>query len=133
MRSLSLFLLLLGTLSACQSRVIDNTMIVDPPSAVSYADDIQPIFSRSCSGNGCHINETESGVNLTTYRQVINSVGAGYGSRVVVPGDADGSPLVDKLGLRPSRGSRMPLGTGPLSGTEIALIKAWIDDGAQDN
>ena len=120
-------------LTACQSKVIDNSMIVEPVGTVSYADDVQPLFDRTCGGNGCHINEAENGVNVTNYQQTITSVGSSYNSLIVIPGDGDGSPLVDKLGLRPRFGSRMPLGNATLTGTEIAIIKAWVDEGANDN
>ena len=120
-------------LSACQSKVIDNSMIVEPTETVSYADDVQPIFTRTCGGSSCHINASENGVNVANYQQTITSVGTSYNSLIVIPGDGDGSPLVDKLSLRPRFGSRMPQGNVTLTGTEIARIKAWIDEGAEDN
>jgi hypothetical protein len=56
----------------------------------------------------------------------------------VVPGDAAGSLLYDKVdsklvGTNPPCGSPMPLGSGaPLSQAEVDLISAWIDAGARD-
>ena len=41
---------------------------------------------------------------------------------------------MDKISTQQPRfGSRMPLGRAPLSGTQIAQIKDWIDEGALDN
>ena len=129
--SLLVFVLLWAT--ACQSEKIDNSGIVDPGPSVSYADDIQPIFNRSCGGVGCHINEATNGVNLTTYASTLASEGLQYGGPVVVAGDAASSPLFDKINPNPQFGSRMPLGRGALPANDIALIRAWINDGAPNN
>ena len=120
-------------LGACQSKQIDNSVIVDPGPVVGYAADVQPIFSASCGGVGCHIGEATNGVDLSTYSATIASVGLQYGGRVVIPGDGAGSPLVDKLGSSPSEGSRMPLGSAALSASQVEVIKLWINDGAENN
>lgn len=103
------------------------------PDQVSYSTDIQPIFNNSCGGSGCHIGNSAFGVNLTDYDRTMNSRGSQYVTEVVITGDADASPLVDKLQPAPRHGSRMPLGGSPLSPTQIQLISDWIDQGAQDN
>lgn len=111
----------------------------DPPSEdelptdVSYAEDIQPIFDNSCDGAGCHIDREESGVELTTYDDVINSEGEQYGERIVDSGNPKGSPLVDKITPNPAEGDRMPPNSDPLSDEEIDLIRGWIAEGAEDN
>ncbi len=106
----------------------------DPIEQISYADQIQPIFNTSCGGSGCHTSGgSASGVNLASYSQAIASTGNLYGTRAIQAGDADGSPLVDKLEPSPTHGSRMPLGRSPLSNTQIQTIRTWIDEGAQDN
>ncbi|MBO6574482.1 MAG: hypothetical protein JJ896_03625 [Rhodothermales bacterium] len=120
-------------LAGCQSKQIDNSMIVDPGPSVGFAADVQPIFNRGCGGFGCHVGETTNGINLSTYADVMASVGFQYSGPTVVAGDADASPLVDKISPNPSQGSRMPLGAAPLSASDIALIRQWIDDGAEDN
>ena len=119
--------------TACQSRKIDNTMVVDPGGPVSYAQDIQPIFTSSCGGAGCHIDESTNGVELTNYQQVINSVGVQYGDAIVVPGDPGASPLVDKVEPDPQFGSRMPLDRSPLTAQQVTLIRTWIEEGAENN
>lgn len=108
-------------------------MVVGPDGPVSFAQDVQPIFTSSCGGAGCHIDEAMSGVELSNYQQVMSSIGVQYGEEIVIPGDADASPLVDKIEANPQFGERMPLNRPPLSGDEVALIRAWIDDGAEDN
>lgn len=47
-------------------------------------------------------------------------------ARLVVKGNAESSALFTKLGKTPPFGSRMPTGT-PLSDSDIACVKAWID------
>ncbi len=119
--------------AGCQREVLDNSTLVDVQ-GVSYSAEVQPILTNSCGGSGCHLgNDQTSGVNLSTYQQVIGSIGEGYNGPIVISGDGANSPLVDKLGSRPRLGSRMPDGRAALSTTQIALIRTWIDEGAQDN
>lgn len=127
------FTLTILLFAGCQREVLDNSTLVDVQE-VSYSAEVQPIFTSSCGGSGCHLgNDQTSGVNLSTYQQVISSVGEGYNGPIVIAGDGANSPLVDKLGSRPRLGSRMPDGRAALSTTQIALIRTWIDEGAQDN
>lgn len=106
----------------------------DLPTNVSYAEDIQPIFDASCGGAACHIDNEESGVELTTYDDVMSSEGAQYGEPIVDPGNPDGSPLVDKISSEnPEFGARMPAQGDALSEDEIDRIRGWINEGAEDN
>lgn len=127
--------LLVGTmlLGACQSKQIDNSIIVDSGPTVSYAADVQPIFAASCGGVGCHVGESTNGVDLSTYSRTMNSVGLQYAGPIVIAGNAAGSPLVDKIEASPTQGSRMPLGASALSASQVEVIKTWIDDGAENN
>lgn len=120
-------------LPACQSRKIDNTMIVDPGEPVRFAQDIQPIFTSSCGGAGCHIDQSINGVELSNYEQVMSSIGVQYGEEIVVPGNPDASPLVDKIEPNPRFGMRMPLNRAPLTAQQVALIRTWIEEGAENN
>lgn len=90
------------------------------------------IFEDNCAS--CHVGATTSGVRLDSYDNVMSSVGEQYGEEVVQPGDAAGSPLVDKIeSSNPEYGSRMPQGQSPLSSDQIGLIKEWINEGADNN
>ncbi|SMO34635.1 hypothetical protein [Gracilimonas mengyeensis] len=126
----SMFILL----TSCINNVEDISS-AEPvePSEVSYQEDIQPIFNSTCGGSGCHINGSTNGVNLTTYQQVMNSVGAVYGTDIVIPEDPDASPLVDKIEANPTNGSRMPLTGSYLTPSEINQIRSWIEGGALEN
>lgn len=94
---------------------------------VNYEEEIQPIFTANCVS--CHGGT--SGVTLSSYSAVMNSVGTGYETKIVVPGEPDQSPLVDKIEPNPDIGSRMPQGNA-LSDEEINLIRSWIEEGANE-
>lgn len=96
-------------------------------SQVDYSSEIQPIFNANCVA--CHGGT--SGVTLSSYSAVMNSVGQQYQRHIVTPHDPDDSPLVDKLGPNPQFGSRMPLG-GSLPQSQINLIRQWIQEGAHE-
>jgi ankyrin repeat protein len=94
---------------------------------IDFGNDVQPLFKQHCTG--CHgATQQMGGFRLDQRRYALpNRVGAN-GARIV-PGNSEGSRLYQKLvGTAP--GSRMPP-TGPLSGDEIQIIKAWIDAGAE--
>ncbi|MGN8226456.1 c-type cytochrome [Gracilimonas sp. BCB1] len=118
--------------SGCISNVEDISETPDiNPNDISYSEDIQPIFTSNCGS--CHINSTTNGVNLTSYNTTINSMGSVAGGPIVVPGEPENSPLVEKIKPDPSYGSRMPTTGQFLTPTEIAQIEAWITAGAEDN
>src|SRR6056297_2614235 len=92
---------------------------------------IQAIFEQNCAS--CHIGSSTNGVRLDSYANVIESVGDQYGTNVVQPGDADNSPLVDKIEPNPQFGNRMPQGGPFLSQERIDQIRSWINQGAENN
>ncbi len=87
---------------------------------VSFSEDIQPIFSQCI---GCH-NGNIANPDLTE--------GNAYDAIVpdyVIEGDGDNSELYEK-----SPGNNHPQDVGfILSADELALIKTWIDRGADNN
>lgn len=92
---------------------------------VDYSSQIQPIFNARCTS--CHGGT--SGVILTSYAATMASVGNLYDKKIVIPGNADDSPLYDKLQAFPQIGSQMPQG-GTLTLQQIQLIRTWINEGA---
>lgn len=102
-------------------------MISFPVTAqVDYESEVQPIFNTYC--NSCH-GSGQHGFNSSSYNGVISSTSSNYGGSYVVPGEPENSPLVDKIEPSPQFGSRMPSG-GSLSDSEIAIIRTWIAEGA---
>lgn len=95
-------------------------------------DNVVQIFMSSCGD--CHTNSQDSGVRLNTYDNVINSIGDKYGTHVVDPGSAETSPLIDKIASsNPTFGVRMPKGGPFLSNDRIDQIRAWINNGANND
>lgn len=97
---------------------------------------VSQIFNGSCGGSSCHLSSPfESGVNLSSYDNVMSSVGEQYGKEIIEEGDAShsASPLVDKINTNPEFGERMPQGGPYLDQEDIDLIVDWINEGAQDN
>lgn len=95
---------------------------------VSFALDIQPILTAECAT--CH-NPTEVEPDFRedlAYASIEELIEEGE----VIPGNAEESELVEMLEFRSEDGNSMPP-AGPLTPTEIALIKKWIDEGAKDN
>jgi hypothetical protein len=100
---------------------------------LSFDRDIKPILHRSCEGSNCHLNRKQSGVEVTTHASLLGSLGEQYATPVVIPGDAAGSPLIDKVSnATPRFGQRMPLEGTALTVAEIATLREWTDAGAQN-
>lgn len=104
-----------------------NVYAQDP---VDYDTDIAPILQNNC--NSCH-SAGQNAFNSSSYAEVMASVSppTRYDRNQVIAGDPDGSPLVDKIEPNPQFGSRMPIG-GSLSNDQIALIRRWIAEGANE-
>jgi hypothetical protein len=101
---------------------------------LDFVRDVQPILVASCGGSGCHINEETSGVELTSYATLMASVGAQYGGEIVIAGDPEASPLIDKVtGDPPAFGERMPYGGDPLSDAQVMTLRRWIAEGAAES
>ena len=75
-------------------------------SPIQFISEILPIFQNNCTM--CHGGL--SGVSLTTQGEVLNSIGEQYGTKIIIPGDSENSPLINKINSSfPQFGSRMPL------------------------
>jgi len=97
---------------------------------VDYATEIQPIFIANCTYY-CHTNggPYQGGLDLTSYENLM--AGDSEHGPVVMPGDSENSILIQKLGDEPPFGVQMPQSGPPyLDAYTIALIAAWIDEGA---
>lgn len=135
----------------------------DPPADVSFRDDVLPIFERSCSlSSACHGNPS-SPTGASGYRPYLGGAGAepsdvatifaanvdvdswaDTSRKVIAPGDWEQSFLMNKMdgaldqcdttSCPDGCGRLMPQGpTKPLPIAERNLVRAWIEQGAQDN
>ena len=98
-----------------------------PPGQVSFSQNVLPIF-RSAGCTGCHGGN--GGLIVGTVQQLLQG---GIHGPAVVPGSADSSVIIQKLSPNPPFGERMPRGGPFLSNSTIAVIRAWIDQGALNN
>ena len=97
------------------------------PSAgrIDYAAQIQPILDEFCAD--CHDGETrKGGLSVATYADLLEG---GRSGAIVRPGASARSLLMDRLtgAVDPV----MPKGEDPLDAGRLALIRAWIDEGAR--
>jgi hypothetical protein len=93
--------------------------------AVDYARDVKPILKQRCYA--CHgALKQKSGLRLDTAALVLRG---GDGGPVVVPRSVPESLLVEKIEARDEK-ERMPPEGMPLTPEQIALIRAWIEQGA---
>jgi WD40 repeat protein len=95
---------------------------------VSFYGDVRPILQKSCAG--CHQpGNPMSGLALTDYPAVLK--GGAKNGAAVRAGAPDQSPLLQYVtgAMEP----RMPMGGEPLPEAEIAVLRAWIADGAADD
>jgi hypothetical protein len=127
-------------MTGCQGEV--NVPSAPSGDEISFARDVQPIFTRQCVS--CHTagspTSTFAGLNmvLTQGNAFDSLVNQPSGQRddltLVVPGDAESSLLWLKVSSNnPPVGSTMPLLGAPLTGDELATIRDWINQGAEDN
>lgn len=119
-------LVLVLSLSSCyyDEEVVIPEVVLDPDEEISFVTDIEPLFSqpgKDCTA--CH-NGTIADPNLTE-GNAFNAIVPDY----VMAGDADNSDL-----FLNAPGNNHPIDAGfSLSANELALIKAWINNGAENN
>jgi mono/diheme cytochrome c family protein len=109
------------------SRSSLRAQAVDVASAkVDFLRQIQPIFESSCYG--CHGPKMQmAGLRLD---EKTGAFAGGQSGAVILPGKSADSPLyrrVAGLGDQP----RMPMGGKALEASQIELIRAWIERGAE--
>lgn len=98
-----------------------------PAADVDYGRDIQPIFEKRCVM--CHSeNATMGSLNLETYAGL--QKGGNNGPVVSAGAPADSLLYRSLVGQAPEIG-RMPIGLEPVPQKEVAMVKAWIEEGAQ--
>lgn len=95
---------------------------ISPDEEISYAFDIQPIFTTSCAS--CHpaVISSPDLSEGNSYNSITNGI-------YVVPNDTDASLLYQRILGNPSI---MPP-NGSLPSSEIELIRIWIVQGALNN
>jgi glucose/arabinose dehydrogenase len=114
-----------GTAGAAATPVVEPSgeLVVAPVGpTIGYVEDIQPLFESRCAA--CHnVAARLKGLQVTAYGPLMTGSISGT---VVIPGDVENSKLwqLVSTGVMPQ--------TGKLPDDEIALITAWIAQGAAE-
>ena len=109
---------LLFGLIACAA--LTSIAPAQPVKQVEFAHDIEPILKARCAK--CHTNGTRKGsFSMDTRADILKTKSA-------IPGKSADSEIVKRI-TSADKDVRMPPGKDPLSPREVALMKAWIDEG----
>jgi len=81
------------------------------------------ILSMRCSGASCHNPGSQQGFSVSSQANAYNTA-----QQFIIPGDSYGSTLWEAVDF-----GDMPRNAARLSDANIALIGAWIDEGAPNN
>src|SRR5437773_363283 len=92
---------------------------------VDFDREVHPILAARCFA--CHGGDKRSGgLSLSNYSEVLRG---GKTGKIVDPGSSESSLIVKRVlgqGAQP-----MPPAGERLSASEIAIVRAWIDEGAR--
>jgi len=108
---------------------------------LSHAVDIAPIWAANCLGMGCHQPQEPPGpttlyLDSDPYAALVGVSAIGANLPLVDPGDPEDSYVLYKLRNEQAdvngSGSPMPLGKPMLPDATIAMIEAWIGQGAPE-
>jgi hypothetical protein len=116
-------------------RLLATLLILAAPAVVDAADptywkDVRPLLRRHCTV--CHnlrnVDEVDlsGGIALDSYQAIFKA------KKPVFQVGKSGDSILIKVLLATDPSERMPLGANPVSAETIALLRAWIDSGAQE-
>lgn len=104
----------------------DGNSLPEPVAGpVRFLEDIEPLFAARCQA--CHGAEQQmNGLRLDRRAEALRG---GYAGPVIVPGDSARSKLVLMVAGAVD-GKVMPPTGEPLKDSEVGMLRAWIDQGA---
>ncbi len=94
---------------------------------IDFVKDVKPILESRCLR--CHNQEKHEGDFQMTSKEAFFR--GGLGGPPVEPGDPEASLLFELITLGPNEEGRMPPEGQPLTKEQIAVIEAWIKQGAK--
>ncbi|MCA9267699.1 MAG: DUF1549 domain-containing protein, partial [Planctomycetales bacterium] len=102
-------------------------LLAAAPAPVDYSADVAPVVQKHCAK--CHgADKQESGLRLDRRASLLR--GGDFGQPAIEVGNSAASFLIQVVsGKNPD--VKMPPEGAPLTDAEIALLKAWIDQGAK--
>ncbi|MFN7139930.1 MAG: DUF1549 domain-containing protein, partial [Limisphaerales bacterium] len=118
---------LAGTLLPLQAQTVDVSKLPPPSNrTVDFTRDIEPIFAESCYS--CHGPKNQEANFRLDHKA--ESLKGGDSGAVILPGKSAESLLIQAVsGLHPDL--KMPKKGDKLSREQVALLRAWIDQGAE--
>ncbi len=108
--------------TSCLIGLFGGSLTLSAQEKIDFAKDIHPVLEDRCIK--CHGPKKQKGkLRLDTREFAVE--------HVVIPGDADGSELVERIVLPPGHDDIMPPKGDPLTEKQIAAFKQWINEGAE--
>jgi mono/diheme cytochrome c family protein len=96
------------------------------PGTVYFSKDILPLLKSNCAKSGCHDAETaEEGIILDSYQNVL-------ASDIIRAGRPEDSEMIEKMKETDPDDAMPPPPNERMTAEQIALIEAWILQGAKD-
>src|SRR5438874_466304 len=95
------------------------------PDKIDFVKHVQPVFAAACVK--CHGPEKQKG-ELRLDSKTLAMKG-GQTGKIIIPNNSKESLLIQRV-LGVGEDPRMPMKAEPLKPNEIAILKAWIDQGA---
>jgi hypothetical protein len=128
----SIFILLLFLFVACKSNT-SNEISFGEGEQLSYNFHIRPILSDKCFAcHGPDANKQEAGLRLDVAEAAYAALKESPGKFAIIPNDLTGSELYHRIvSTDPNELMPPPESNLSLTEEEIALIKKWIEQGAQ--
>jgi hypothetical protein len=100
--------------------ILTGSAQAQPAKKVDFAHDVLPLLKARCAE--CHTNGKYKGsFSLDTRAEVLKK-------KAVVPGKSADSEIIKRV-TSTDKDVRMPSKGEPLSAKEVALLRAWIDEG----
>lgn len=111
---IAVFVLLL---SSCEHEAVNKEVL----RKINFEKEVLPIFFNNCTASGCHGSvNAEEDLNLTSYQGIMQGITAGKPSQSEIYSS-----------ITAYWGEMMPP-KGALSSAQIATIKLWIEQGAEN-
>jgi mono/diheme cytochrome c family protein len=113
--------------SICSLLMALGAVLADPASPVDYDRDVKPILVQKCVG--CHgADKQKADLRLDTAAAAIKG---GNSGEAIVPGKAGESLLIQAVTVAEGVEAMPPKESDRLTPQQIAILKAWIDQGAK--
>jgi uncharacterized membrane protein len=120
--------LALGAATALAADVDVSKLPAPAKQTVSFAKDIKPVLEKSCIK--CHGPEKQKGKLRLDSREA--ALKGSENGEVIIPGNSAKSILVHNVARLDEDSAMPPEGKAdPLTKEQVALFRAWIDQGAK--